>query len=200
MRIFLTPPGFVRDHVGVSDTPDPAADEYYYSAPWAPAGALHFGQGQAPASDAAPSAPPEQSAADTTARAPPAEQSVTEAATEAAAPTIVPVPQEVPDAPEAPALPALVGPLGAATLQPSAPAVAMAAPHPANGSEVPPWSGLIPRPSRMPAAKPVLAPAHRYCHRCMRVRPPRAHHCRRCGTCVMRMDHHCPWIGGPTAL
>lgn len=179
MRILLTPPGYVREHVGVSDAPEPAADEYYYPAPWAPADAQHVGAGQTGvvAASASPPMPP---------------------AADAAAPAAAPVPPEVPEAPEAPALPALVGPLGAAALQPPAPLIAVPAqpPAPAAAGGVPQWNGLIPRPSRMPSAKPVLAPAHRYCHRCMRVRPPRAHHCRRCGTCVLRMDHHCPWIGG----
>eukprot|EP00903_Cladosiphon_okamuranus_P019100 g17577.t1 len=35
-----------------------------------------------------------------------------------------------------------------------------------------------------------LAP-ERWCDRCDRYKPPRAHHCGRCGACVARMDHHC---------
>jgi len=35
----------------------------------------------------------------------------------------------------------------------------------------------------------------RYCDKCNRCKPPRAHHCRECGICVTKMDHHCIWIG-----
>ena len=34
----------------------------------------------------------------------------------------------------------------------------------------------------------------RFCQKCDRHKPPRAHHCRVCKHCVLRMDHHCPWI------
>lgn len=34
----------------------------------------------------------------------------------------------------------------------------------------------------------------RYCQKCSRYKPPRAHHCRVCKRCVLRMDHHCVWI------
>lgn len=33
----------------------------------------------------------------------------------------------------------------------------------------------------------------RFCSKCGRHKPPRAHHCRLCKRCVLRMDHHCPW-------
>jgi hypothetical protein len=33
----------------------------------------------------------------------------------------------------------------------------------------------------------------RFCQKCIRPKPPRAHHCRVCKRCVLRMDHHCPW-------
>ena len=36
----------------------------------------------------------------------------------------------------------------------------------------------------------------RFCTKCERHKPPRAHHCRLCRRCVLRMDHHCPWING----
>ncbi|CDW98112.1 hypothetical protein [Sporisorium scitamineum] len=52
-------------------------------------------------------------------------------------------------------------------------------------------------PQRQPTNNPPpLSPSALYCHRCRRVKPPRAHHCRHCGTCVLKMDHHCPWVGG----
>mmetsp|Transcript_1160 Transcript_1160/g.2749 ORF Transcript_1160/g.2749 Transcript_1160/m.2749 type:complete len:346 (-) Transcript_1160:133-1170(-) len=35
----------------------------------------------------------------------------------------------------------------------------------------------------------------RFCQKCVRPKPPRAHHCRVCKRCVLRMDHHCPWTG-----
>jgi len=34
----------------------------------------------------------------------------------------------------------------------------------------------------------------RFCKRCNRPKPERAHHCHVCGKCVLRMDHHCPWV------
>lgn len=55
------------------------------------------------------------------------------------------------------------------------------------------WAAPQRRPENDP---PPLSAAALYCHRCRRVKPPRAHHCRRCGTCVLKMDHHCPWVGG----
>lgn len=33
----------------------------------------------------------------------------------------------------------------------------------------------------------------RYCRKCQRLKPPRAHHCKICGRCIPKMDHHCPW-------
>lgn len=36
--------------------------------------------------------------------------------------------------------------------------------------------------------------SYRYCNKCARWKPDRAHHCRRCGRCILRMDHHCPWF------
>lgn len=33
----------------------------------------------------------------------------------------------------------------------------------------------------------------KYCIKCNRYKPERAHHCKRCGKCILRMDHHCPW-------
>lgn len=34
----------------------------------------------------------------------------------------------------------------------------------------------------------------RFCKKCVRHKPPRAHHCRQCNKCVLRMDHHCVWV------
>ncbi|KAF9778223.1 zf-DHHC-domain-containing protein [Thelephora terrestris] len=34
----------------------------------------------------------------------------------------------------------------------------------------------------------------RYCRKCKRYKPPRAHHCKDCKVCILRMDHHCPWV------
>ncbi|KAI9473577.1 MAG: DHHC palmitoyltransferase-domain-containing protein, partial [Benjaminiella poitrasii] len=44
-------------------------------------------------------------------------------------------------------------------------------------------------------ALPVGILGPRFCKKCERYKPPRAHHCKHCGKCVLRMDHHCPWIG-----
>jgi len=34
----------------------------------------------------------------------------------------------------------------------------------------------------------------KWCKKCSRPKPERAHHCHVCGKCVLKMDHHCPWI------
>eukprot|EP01125_Pyxidicula_operculata_P021084 TRINITY_DN7991_c0_g1_i1.p1 TRINITY_DN7991_c0_g1~~TRINITY_DN7991_c0_g1_i1.p1 ORF type:complete len:298 (+),score=22.33 TRINITY_DN7991_c0_g1_i1:33-926(+) len=34
----------------------------------------------------------------------------------------------------------------------------------------------------------------KFCKRCEKPKPERAHHCHVCGSCVLKMDHHCPWI------
>jgi palmitoyltransferase len=36
--------------------------------------------------------------------------------------------------------------------------------------------------------------AERFCNKCRRRKPDRAHHCSTCRRCVLRMDHHCPWV------
>ena len=56
-------------------------------------------------------------------------------------------------------------------------------------------TGLILAP---PETQPKDMP--RWCHRCGRVKPPRAHHCSSCETCVLKMDHHCPWMGSCVGL
>ncbi|KAJ7704067.1 DHHC palmitoyltransferase-domain-containing protein [Mycena rosella] len=48
---------------------------------------------------------------------------------------------------------------------------------------------------RFPPTTAALLPPHRWCSRCVIVKPYRARHCRVCGTCVLKFDHHCPWIG-----
>jgi len=35
---------------------------------------------------------------------------------------------------------------------------------------------------------------HRFCRKCNKVKPMRAHHCSICNRCVLKMDHHCPWV------
>lgn len=37
------------------------------------------------------------------------------------------------------------------------------------------------------------AQQQRWCRKCARPKPPRAHHCKSCARCIPRMDHHCPW-------
>jgi len=34
----------------------------------------------------------------------------------------------------------------------------------------------------------------KWCTKCCRVKPYRAHHCSVCKKCVLEMDHHCPWV------
>jgi hypothetical protein len=35
----------------------------------------------------------------------------------------------------------------------------------------------------------------RYCLKCKKFKPDRAHHCKFCNCCTLKMDHHCPWVG-----
>ena len=35
---------------------------------------------------------------------------------------------------------------------------------------------------------------HKRCHKCLLVKPKRAHHCKICDQCILKMDHHCPWL------
>ncbi|GAA99804.1 uncharacterized protein L969DRAFT_91747 [Mixia osmundae IAM 14324] len=70
------------------------------------------------------------------------------------------------------------------------------------GSIAPPSSAATPEekpartgPQRKIPEHAVLSPPARYCYKCQRIKPYRAHHCRHCGQCVLGMDHHCPWIG-----
>ncbi|XP_064467472.1 palmitoyltransferase ZDHHC3-like isoform X6 [Ornithodoros turicata] len=32
------------------------------------------------------------------------------------------------------------------------------------------------------------------CHKCVCIKPERAHHCSVCQRCIRKMDHHCPWV------
>ncbi|CBQ72058.1 related to Zinc finger DHHC domain containing protein 2 [Sporisorium reilianum SRZ2] len=99
------------------------------------------------------------------------------------------------DAAADPQLPGLIGPLAAGAVAEEQGA--------RQGAEAldrmtasPTTAGWAPPQRRPPNDPPPLSAAALYCHRCRRVKPPRAHHCRRCGTCVLKMDHHCPWVGG----
>lgn len=40
----------------------------------------------------------------------------------------------------------------------------------------------------------------RWCRKCRRPKPPRAHHCKTCARCIPRMDHHCPWTSNCVSL
>lgn len=40
----------------------------------------------------------------------------------------------------------------------------------------------------------------RWCKKCRRPKPPRAHHCKTCARCIPRMDHHCPWTANCVSL
>ncbi|KAI1841402.1 hypothetical protein JX266_012413 [Neoarthrinium moseri] len=40
----------------------------------------------------------------------------------------------------------------------------------------------------------------RWCKKCRRPKPPRAHHCRTCARCIPKMDHHCPWTSNCVSL
>ncbi|PWY98444.1 hypothetical protein BCV70DRAFT_201758 [Testicularia cyperi] len=120
--------------------------------------------------------------------------------------------------PQDPSLPGIVGPMGAGALaaaqgvreeeqqqqqrqtapRPIDVAAAQSGQAQPNGMVAVPQSpSLWAAPQRRPPNDPApLSDAAMYCHRCRRLKPPRAHHCRRCGTCVLKMDHHCPWVGG----
>ncbi|KAK4105670.1 zf-DHHC-domain-containing protein [Parathielavia hyrcaniae] len=54
--------------------------------------------------------------------------------------------------------------------------------------------------SSPPADPNPLKPTTRWCKKCARPKPLRAHHCRHCGRCVPKMDHHCPWTGNCVSL
>ncbi|CAN8101549.1 unnamed protein product [Discula destructiva] len=49
-------------------------------------------------------------------------------------------------------------------------------------------------------APPPTLPTARWCKKCNRPKPLRAHHCRSCGHCIPKMDHHCPWTGQCVSL
>jgi palmitoyltransferase len=40
----------------------------------------------------------------------------------------------------------------------------------------------------------------RWCRKCRRPKPPRAHHCKTCARCIPKMDHHCPWTSNCVSL
>ncbi|KAL2271028.1 hypothetical protein VTJ83DRAFT_399 [Remersonia thermophila] len=40
----------------------------------------------------------------------------------------------------------------------------------------------------------------RWCKKCSRPKPLRAHHCRHCARCIPKMDHHCPWTGNCVSM
>ncbi|KAH8195428.1 hypothetical protein TruAng_010408 [Truncatella angustata] len=40
----------------------------------------------------------------------------------------------------------------------------------------------------------------KWCKKCRRPKPPRAHHCKTCARCIPRMDHHCPWTSNCVSL
>ncbi|KAK3310260.1 DHHC palmitoyltransferase-domain-containing protein [Chaetomium strumarium] len=48
--------------------------------------------------------------------------------------------------------------------------------------------------------KTTLNPTRRWCKKCRRPKPLRAHHCRHCGRCIPKMDHHCPWTGNCVSM
>ncbi|KAH8682314.1 DHHC palmitoyltransferase-domain-containing protein [Xylariales sp. PMI_506] len=45
-----------------------------------------------------------------------------------------------------------------------------------------------------------MAKRNRWCKKCARPKPPRAHHCRICARCIPKMDHHCPWTSNCVSL
>mmetsp|Transcript_32327 Transcript_32327/g.76807 ORF Transcript_32327/g.76807 Transcript_32327/m.76807 type:complete len:312 (+) Transcript_32327:41-976(+) len=49
-------------------------------------------------------------------------------------------------------------------------------------------------PLTVPSAERKLDGRQRYCRKCRKFKPDRAHHCKYCGRCVLKMDHHCPWV------
>lgn len=52
----------------------------------------------------------------------------------------------------------------------------------------------------MPQGMILVKDQPRWCSRCKRAKPPRAHHCSACNVCVLKMDHHCPWMGNCVGL
>jgi len=49
-------------------------------------------------------------------------------------------------------------------------------------------------PLTVQSAERKLDGRQRYCRKCRKFKPDRAHHCKYCGRCVLKMDHHCPWV------
>mmetsp|Transcript_22589 Transcript_22589/g.47419 ORF Transcript_22589/g.47419 Transcript_22589/m.47419 type:complete len:315 (-) Transcript_22589:193-1137(-) len=49
-------------------------------------------------------------------------------------------------------------------------------------------------PLNVQSAERKLDGRQRYCRKCRKFKPDRAHHCKYCGRCVLKMDHHCPWV------
>jgi len=52
----------------------------------------------------------------------------------------------------------------------------------------------------LPVAMRTIQGAVRYCEKCAKIKPDRAHHCSVCGHCVLKMDHHCPWVNNCVAF
>lgn len=172
IKVIVTGPGYVRDHVEICDQPPPDGEESLY----------RFMQ------DQEGSAQPVKGGSTTDQPAPIEEEPIDPALPAAMGPAGAGLlakndeAQKVTEAGEQTQQPTQVIP------DPEAWA------GPKNGGV--PSNPPLPAPLRVPQKAYPLRPSHTYCYRCKRHKPPRAHHCRHCGTCVLKMDHHCPWVGG----
>lgn len=175
VRVIMTPPGFVRDHIAITEAP-PAPEESYSAASEAYTSTDSATGGQ--------------------------QQGHEEG--RGGHPTNIGGPEATAEAMADPSLPAIIGPLGAGQIakadeEKEIMSEQVDSATPWAGHAPPINKGLYgaPEPFRGPASLlPPFRPSNLYCYRCKRIKPPRAHHCRRCATCVLQMDHHCPWVGG----
>jgi hypothetical protein len=167
IRVVMTPPGFVRDHVAISEPPPPPNQEYIPPAPY-------------PAADIAPH-----------------EQQRHEEATGGNINGGVDKVEETVDPSLPAVIGPLGAGLAAKVDEEKTIQAEQNSATPWTNYPPPKSNNAVPEPFRFPSSQiPPLDPSQLYCYRCKRVKPPRAHHCRRCATCVLQMDHHCPWVGG----
>lgn len=172
IKVVITGPGFVRDHVEISDQPSPDGDEsFQYMQQQINSGMQSSGVEKGTANEEAinPSLLAAIGAAGAGLLAKADEAQRTDAD------------------------------LSKSNEQPSSKGTAVPDPEAWAGPKVEnvqPSKPPLPEPLRVPQTAFPLRPSNTYCYRCQRHKPPRAHHCRHCGTCVLKMDHHCPWVGG----
>lgn len=186
IRVIMTPPGFVRDHVAISQAPVPPKEEYHPPHTLYPNTEVNS-QDQDISSETAQIEPQSEEPISPTLPAiigPLGASQVAKADEEKA--ILSDEGQHVPQSNIAP-YPAHQ------TIAPTPHDTQQTNNNNNNNNGTLAW---IQEPCRVPPQSSPLHPDNLYCYRCKRVKPPRAHHCRRCASCVLKMDHHCPWVGG----